>query len=266
MSAPWIGEGIFEIDHPRAKPGYKWEGGRGTKQQQTSRPPSVIPEVWKHLTQAARNREIASWKAQAGERARVRKNRGLPVDDCAPDLELPQYRKALEALSKCKDDVVLASVVKGNPDYSPSIFEFFADEAFGSSWSPEFCDPWCASPVQPQRSGTELVSADLCELGPQGDCYKGHNSGECVIRVGIAGSGESKTTPNFDDRKVQKETHVHREKELPRGHASFDMMIMVHEPVPPKELNSFPKHSLLCRRNGISSGTRKRGICRRSGK
>ena len=132
MSAPWVGETIFEIDHPRAKQGYKWEGGRETTTENVSATLRHTPS-WKHLNQAARNREITSWKAQADERAQARKNRGLLADDCAPDLELLQYRKALESLSKCKDEVALASVVNGNPDQSSRIVEMFADEAYGRS-------------------------------------------------------------------------------------------------------------------------------------
>ena len=79
LSAPWVGEAIFEIRKPRAKPGYEWQMGRETKIQKTDRPPSVWPEIWKHLNKEARKREITKWQSEASARSEAKEARKLIV-------------------------------------------------------------------------------------------------------------------------------------------------------------------------------------------
>ena len=97
LSAPWVGETIFEIRRPRAEPGFEWQHGRKTKLQRTNRPPSVWPEVWRHLNAEARGREIKKWQAESVARSEAREARKLGSENHIPDKDLPHYRKALQS-------------------------------------------------------------------------------------------------------------------------------------------------------------------------
>ena len=50
-------------------------GGRETKKQATTRPDSVIPEVWQDFKKKARLEEIELWKTEGPRRQKARDKR-----------------------------------------------------------------------------------------------------------------------------------------------------------------------------------------------
>ena len=188
---------IFEISHPRARPGYKWENGRETKQQKIPRPPNVWPEVWKHLNKEARQKAIDKWASEADERSKGREDRGIGISESfVRDLDVPRYRKAFESLGKTDPEVPMVTIIRsagGNP--SSSLFSHFADEAFGSAYAP----------AEPE--GSEAAFAKACQFGmqhwrcPSGSCV----CGPLVSAKGVcqdSGERSLKMTKVFIGRKI----------------------------------------------------------------
>ena len=57
LSNQWVGEARFQILKPRARDGHEWQQCRECKLQETSRPPSVWPEVWNALSTRQREKK-----------------------------------------------------------------------------------------------------------------------------------------------------------------------------------------------------------------
>ena len=85
----------FPLLKPPAKKGYRWESGRLTKIQETSRPPNIWPETWDKLSTGQRKHGVLRWKAIGEIESLARQHRGLFV--------IPEEAK--ETYTKCIADV-----------------------------------------------------------------------------------------------------------------------------------------------------------------
>ena len=57
--------------------GYLWSGERQTQIQATTRPDNLWPEVWSHLGEAARKKEMQEWANEKPKLDNARKQRGI---------------------------------------------------------------------------------------------------------------------------------------------------------------------------------------------
>ena len=96
LSLPWVGKRRFTfLQPPSGKPGYKYELGRLTKIQETTRPPNVYPEVWRRLSDKKQKALIAEWVVNEPVRDACRAIRGI-TDTIAP-ADLESYFHILKA-------------------------------------------------------------------------------------------------------------------------------------------------------------------------
>ena len=61
FSDAWTGFTRFILFKERPPDGYTWSGVRLTMKQATSRPDNVWPDVWKHMSDAAKKKEKQKW-------------------------------------------------------------------------------------------------------------------------------------------------------------------------------------------------------------
>ena len=94
LSDEWIGETRFTILRQKAKPGYEWHDGRETRIQNTTRPPSIWPEIWNNMSLKQRQKATQKWKDEGPRRDRIRKDRG--IKEFVPDHEVPALKRDCE--------------------------------------------------------------------------------------------------------------------------------------------------------------------------
>ena len=61
LSDAWTGFTIFIFLNERPPDGYTWSGERFTSKQATSRPDNVWPDMWKHMSDAAKKKVKQRW-------------------------------------------------------------------------------------------------------------------------------------------------------------------------------------------------------------
>ena len=61
MSGAWTGFTRFILLNERPPDGYTWTGGRFTRKHTTSRPDTVWPFMWKHMSDAAKKKAKQRW-------------------------------------------------------------------------------------------------------------------------------------------------------------------------------------------------------------
>ena len=93
LSAPWTGRTIFQIVHPKPKPGWEWQDGRLTKKQRTTRPPHVWSENWRIMNDTEKKEAIEFWEKEGPKRDAARDKRGVRHVE-AKDIE--DYEKRLK--------------------------------------------------------------------------------------------------------------------------------------------------------------------------
>ena len=75
----------FILLNDRPPDGYTWSGERLTREQTTSRPYNVWPDVWKHMSDAAESKAKQKWAFEKPKLDNARQLRGIffiePNDD-----------------------------------------------------------------------------------------------------------------------------------------------------------------------------------------
>ena len=61
LSDAWTGCTGFILLNERPPDGYTWSGERLTRKQTTSRPDNVWPDIWKHMSDAAKSKAKQTW-------------------------------------------------------------------------------------------------------------------------------------------------------------------------------------------------------------
>ncbi len=100
MSYSWTGRTTFNILHKTPKAGHSWQSGRLTKNQQTTRPPSVFVEEWGRLGPKGQQKAIREWEIEGPAREKARAKRGILSDIVIKDDEAEFERTLSEACLK----------------------------------------------------------------------------------------------------------------------------------------------------------------------
>ena len=92
LSSSWTGRTVFTLRSPQPLKGYTWVMGRLTKTQETTRPPTVLPEVRRTLSKKQKKKAISDWEHTKPARGKARKDRGIP--EYVPDSDT-EYDKII---------------------------------------------------------------------------------------------------------------------------------------------------------------------------
>ena len=91
------------------------------------------------MNKEARRKEIQKWTDEAPRRTEVLKVR--QIGDHVPDVELPQYRRALDALrAGAKEEYPTIGAVSKHESDNRTLFQMFCDECFGAKMYPDTRD------------------------------------------------------------------------------------------------------------------------------
>ena len=77
LSDAWTGFTRFILLHERPPEGYTWSGGRLTRKQTTSRPDNVRPDMWKHMSDAAKKKTKQRWAIDEPKLENARQLKGI---------------------------------------------------------------------------------------------------------------------------------------------------------------------------------------------
>ena len=77
LSGAWTGFTKFVPLQERPPDGYTWSGERLTRRQTTSRPENVWPDMWKHMSGAAKKKAKQRWAIEKPELDNARQLRGI---------------------------------------------------------------------------------------------------------------------------------------------------------------------------------------------
>ena len=109
LSDAWTGFTRFLILNERPRDGYTWSRERLTRKQTTSRPDKVWPDMWKHMSDAARRKAKQKWAIEKPKLDNARKLRGIffiePEDEEFQDIMKNARRKSeipMPAAMLCK--------------------------------------------------------------------------------------------------------------------------------------------------------------------
>ena len=89
LSDTWTGFTRFTILDETPPDGYTWSGRRLTRKHTTSRPDTMWPEIWKHMSETSKRREKQKWAIEKPMLDNARKLRGIYFIDPA-DAELKE--------------------------------------------------------------------------------------------------------------------------------------------------------------------------------
>ena len=76
LSDAWTGFARFILLSERPPEGYTWSGERLTRKQTTSRPDNVWPDIWKHMSDAAKKKATQRWAIEKPKLDNARQLRG----------------------------------------------------------------------------------------------------------------------------------------------------------------------------------------------
>ena len=112
LSDAWTGFTRFVLLSERPPDGYTWSGVRLTRKQTTSRPDDVWPDMWKHMSDAAKKKAKQKWAIEKPKLDNARQLRGIffiEPDDEEFKLTIKNARRKLEvpipAAMPCKTPV-----------------------------------------------------------------------------------------------------------------------------------------------------------------
>ena len=77
LSDAWTGFISFVLLKERPPEGYTWSGERLTRKQKTSRPDDVWPEMWTHMSDAAKKKAKQRWAIEKPKLDNARQLRGM---------------------------------------------------------------------------------------------------------------------------------------------------------------------------------------------
>ena len=77
LSDAWTGFTRFILLNERPPEGYTWSGWRLTRKQTTSRPDNVWPDIWKHMSDAAKSKTQQKWAIEKPKLDHARQLRGI---------------------------------------------------------------------------------------------------------------------------------------------------------------------------------------------
>ena len=77
MSDAWTGFTRFILLNERPPDGYTWSGRRLARKQTTSRPDNVWPDMWKHMSGAAKKKAKQRWTIEKPKLDNARQLRGM---------------------------------------------------------------------------------------------------------------------------------------------------------------------------------------------
>ena len=77
FSDAWTGFTRFILLNERPPDGYTWSRERLTREQTTSRPDNVWPEMWKHMFDAAKSKAKQKWAVEKPKLVNARQLRGI---------------------------------------------------------------------------------------------------------------------------------------------------------------------------------------------
>ena len=77
LSDEWTGFTRFTFLSEKSPHGYTWSGKRLTRKQTTSRPDTVWPEMWTHMSDAAKRKEKQTWAIEKPRLDNARRLRGI---------------------------------------------------------------------------------------------------------------------------------------------------------------------------------------------
>ena len=109
MSDAWTGSTRFFLLSEKPLDGFSWSVERLTRKQTTSRPDTVWPEMWKHMSDASKRKEKQMWAVEKPKLDNARSLRGVyfidPDDEEFKDI-MKNARRKLEipmpAVIPCK--------------------------------------------------------------------------------------------------------------------------------------------------------------------
>ena len=77
LSDAWTGCTRFYLLNERPPDGYTWFGERLTRKQSTPRPINVWPDMWKHVSDAAKSKAKQEWAIEKPKLENARQSRGI---------------------------------------------------------------------------------------------------------------------------------------------------------------------------------------------
>ena len=77
LSDAWTGFTRFILLNERPPGGYTWSGWRLTRKQTTSRPDNAWPDMWKHMSDAAKSKAKQKWPIEKPKLGNARQSRGI---------------------------------------------------------------------------------------------------------------------------------------------------------------------------------------------
>ena len=77
LSDAWTGFARFVLLNKRPPDGKTWSGRRLTRKQTTSRPDNIRPDMWKHLSDAAKSNAKQKWAIETPKLDDARQLRGI---------------------------------------------------------------------------------------------------------------------------------------------------------------------------------------------
>ena len=111
LSDAWTDFSRFILLNERPLGGYTWSGWRRTRKQTTSRPDNVWPDMWKHMSDAAKQKAKQRWTIEKPKLDNARQLRGIFLiepNDEEFKLAMKAARRKLEAPKRtaipCKKD------------------------------------------------------------------------------------------------------------------------------------------------------------------
>ena len=82
----------FTVSNEKPPDGYTWSRERLTREQTTSMPDTAWPEIWKHMSDAAKRKEEQKWAIEKPKLDNARSSRGINFID--PDDE--EFRRMMK--------------------------------------------------------------------------------------------------------------------------------------------------------------------------
>ena len=77
LSDTWTGFARFTVLNEKPPDGQTWSGRRLTRKQTTSRPDTLWPEIWKHMSDAAKSKAKQKWAIEKPKLDNARRLRGI---------------------------------------------------------------------------------------------------------------------------------------------------------------------------------------------
>ena len=68
LDEEWTGHVQFDLLHKQPEPGKEWQKHRLTVIQPTTRPPTILVEAWRLMSDSAQKKAIAKWKIEGPKR------------------------------------------------------------------------------------------------------------------------------------------------------------------------------------------------------